>query len=86
MKTHYAELIFILAVPAHGAKFDDILDKVERKIKICGATMPEGRRIRLRFKDEDGDFVTLNSDDDIEFAFETARNNSEKGSVTVQAD
>jgi cell division control protein 24 len=85
MKTHYGELIFILAVPAHGAKFDDILDKVERKIKICGASMPEGRRINLRYKDEEGDLVMLNSDEDIEMAFEMARTHSDKGSITIQA-
>jgi cell division control protein 24 len=85
MKTHYGELIFILAVPAQGAKFDDILDKVERKIKICGAPMPEGRRINLRYKDEEGDLVMLNSDDDIEMAFEMARTHSDKGSITIQA-
>ena len=86
MKTHYGDLIFILAVPAHGAKFEEILDKVERKIRICGAAMPDGRRINLRYKDEDGDFVMLNSDEDIEMAFDMAKSQNDKGSVTIQAE
>jgi cell division control protein 24 len=86
MKVHYRDLIFILAVPAHGVKYDDVLDKVERKIKICGAAMPENRRINLRYKDEENDLVMLNSDEDIEMAFEMARTHNDKGSVTIQAD
>lgn len=86
MKTHYGTDIFVIAVPALGAKFEELLDKVERKIKICGAPLPVGRRIKLRYRDEDGDFITINSDDDVEMAFELARRTSEKGTVTIQAE
>ncbi|KAJ3314370.1 hypothetical protein HDV04_000332 [Boothiomyces sp. JEL0838] len=83
MKTHYGNEIFILAVPAKGCHFEEILDKIERKIRICGAPMPEGRRVKLRYKDEEGDFITINSDDDVEMAFEMAKKTSEKGTVTI---
>ncbi|KAJ3272590.1 hypothetical protein HDV01_005433 [Terramyces sp. JEL0728] len=83
MKTHYGNEIFILAVPAKGCHFEEILDKIERKIRICGAPMPEGRRVKLRYKDEEGDFITINSDDDVEMAFEMAKRTSEKGTVTI---
>ena len=86
MKTHYGNDIFILAVQSSGCKFDDILEKIERKIRICGAPMPEGRRIKLRYKDDEGDFITINTDDDIEMAFEMARKTTEKGTVTIMAE
>jgi len=86
MKIHYGDLIFILAVPCHGAKYEEVLEKVERKIKICGASMPENRRINLKYRDDDGDFVTLNTDEDIDMAFNMARVSSDKGSIVIQAE
>ncbi|KAJ3369355.1 hypothetical protein HDU91_007276 [Kappamyces sp. JEL0680] len=84
MKVHYGVDIFIIAVPSLGAKYEDILEKIERKIKICGAAMPDGRRIKLRYKDEDGDFITISTDEDVEMAFEVARRTSP--TVTIQAE
>jgi len=86
MKTHYGADIFILAVPSSGVKYDEILEKIERKIRICGAEMPEGRRIKLRYRDEDGDFITINTDDDIEMAFELAKRKTEKATVTIMVE
>jgi cell division control protein 24 len=86
MKTHYGADIFVLAVSADGPKFEEILDRIERKIRICGAAMPEGRRVKLRYRDEDGDLITINGDDDIEFAFEMARRTSQNGTITIQAE
>jgi cell division control protein 24 len=83
MKTHYGNDIFILAVASSGCKFEEILEKIERKIRICGAVMPEGRRIKLRYRDEDEDLITINTDDDVEMAFEIARRTHEKGTVTI---
>ncbi|KAJ2997791.1 hypothetical protein HDV02_005160 [Globomyces sp. JEL0801] len=85
VKTHYGDDIFILAVSSKGCKFEELLDKIERKINISGAAMPEGRRIKLRYRDEDGDFISINSDDDVEMAFELARRMSDRGTVTVMA-
>ena len=86
MKTHYGTDIFILAVSANGPKFDDILDRIERKIRISGAPLPDGRRIKLKYRDEDGDFITINGDDDIEMAFDMARRTTQNGAVVVQAE
>ena len=74
MKVHYGSDIFIIAVSSSGAKYEEILDKIERKIKICGAAMPDGRRIKLRYKDEDNDFITINTDEDVEMAQSAQKN------------
>jgi cell division control protein 24 len=86
MKTHYGNDIFILAVPANGCKFEEILEKIERKIRICGAPMPDGRRIKLKYKDDEGDFITINTDDDVEMAFEMAKRTNEKATVTIMVE
>lgn len=86
MKIHYGELLFILAIPAYGAKFDAILEKVERKIKICGAIMPQGRRIILKYENDSNEFTIINNDLDIETAFDTARQKVDKGSITFRAE
>ena len=86
LKTRYRDEIFILAIPAQGCPFEEILDKIERKIRICGAEMPQGRRIKLRYRDEDDDLVTINTDEDIDMAFELAKKSSERGTVNLIAD
>jgi hypothetical protein len=86
IKIRFGDDIFILAIPSVGAKFEDVLDKVESKIKVCGASLPEGRRVKLRYKDDDGDLISLNCDEDIELAFSVTKKSSGKVSVTIIAE
>jgi cell division control protein 24 len=86
MKTYYLEEIFILAMPSSGCGFKEVLEKIERKIKICGAPMPSGRSIKLRYRDEDGDYISINGDDDVEMAFDLARRQGVKGTVMIQVE
>ncbi|KAI8914354.1 hypothetical protein EDD86DRAFT_199148 [Gorgonomyces haynaldii] len=86
LKTHYGQDIFILAVPSKDCKFEDVLEKIERKIRICGSQLPEGRRLKLKYKDEDGDFIIVNTDEDLELAFEAVRAAGDRGAVNIYAE
>ncbi|KAJ3032057.1 hypothetical protein HDV00_008009 [Rhizophlyctis rosea] len=85
VKTHFGDDVFVIAVPSRGCSFQELSSKIERKIRLCGANVPEGRRLRMRYRDEDGDFITVNNDDDVGLAFESSRNGvgGEKGVVNL---
>ncbi|KAI0216115.1 Guanine nucleotide exchange factor for Cdc42p [Massospora cicadina] len=85
VKLNYLEDVFIIMVP-FTIDYEELLEKVEKKLRICG-----GRRggqpvdlsagFRIRYRDEDNDFITINSDDDVQMAFESVRGISSGGSV-----
>lgn len=48
--------------------YTEFLSKVERKIRLCGKLAPSP--LRIKYCDEDDDFVTLSSDEDLLMAFD----------------
>ncbi|KAJ1966515.1 Guanine nucleotide exchange factor for Cdc42p [Dipsacomyces acuminosporus] len=84
VKVHFQDDIFVIVVKP-DVQFKDLVDRVERKIKICAgprvgvvgsqeqdlvSTPPLG--IRMRYQDEDGDMIIIGSDEDVQLAFESA--------------
>jgi PB1 domain len=82
VKTHYGTDIFILAIPADCA-FSDMVEKVERKIRLSGAPVPENRRMKLKYKDQDGDFISIHGDDDLALAFEAQSSMTDRSVVNI---
>ena len=72
VKTHYGSDIFVVAVSAKGCAYVELLTKIERKIRLCGSELPVDRSIRMRFRDINGDFIAIQNDRDVEFAFQNA--------------
>ncbi|KAL2915946.1 Guanine nucleotide exchange factor for Cdc42p [Polyrhizophydium stewartii] len=81
IKTYYNEDVILIAVPSRGTTYRDLVTKITRKIRLNNAPLPEGREIRLRYRDEEGDYVTMNGDDDVTMAFELARSGSDRGNL-----
>lgn len=67
VKLHFLEDSFLLIVPG-DIQYHQLLERVERKIRLCGKQIPSP--LRIKYKDEDEDFVTINSDEDIQMALE----------------
>jgi cell division control protein 24 len=64
----YNQDTYSLVIPQH-ISYTDLMGRVEQKLHVVGdlrSTSP-----RLKYQDEDGDFITINSDDDIQLAFES---------------
>ncbi|TPX63017.1 hypothetical protein PhCBS80983_g00047 [Powellomyces hirtus] len=82
IKMHYGTDVFVVAVPA-TCTFLELQSKMERKVRICGgaaaASISEGRRFRMRYRDEDGDFIAINDNRDVSMAFEANRQAPESG-------
>jgi cell division control protein 24 len=68
VKVHFHEDIFVIQVP-RSTEYDDLVEKVGRKIRLCGPRRDDGP-LRVKYKDEDGDMVSLGSSEDVQMAFE----------------
>jgi cell division control protein 24 len=53
--------------------YSDLMEKVDRKIRLV-SNIPTHEKLRLKYQDEDGDLITINSDDDVQMAFESRGN------------
>ncbi|TFK74074.1 hypothetical protein BDN72DRAFT_760546 [Pluteus cervinus] len=71
IKVHFHEDIFVIQVP-RSTEYDDLVEKVGRKIRLCGPRRDDGP-LRVKYRDEDGDMVSLGSTEDVQMAFEQFR-------------
>lgn len=74
IKLSYNDGIYVIMV-AEQVTFTELMEKVERKIRLVANLKPSDM-LRLKYQDEDGDLITINSDDDVQMAFENRGNNS----------
>lgn len=68
VKVHFHEDIFVIQV-SRTTEYEDLVEKVGRKIRLCGPRRDDGP-LRVKYKDEDGDMVSLGSTEDVQMAFE----------------
>lgn len=52
----------------HQISYLELMEKVEKKVRLH---IKPTDTLRLKYQDEDGDFITINSDDDVQMAFES---------------
>jgi cell division control protein 24 len=71
VKVHFQDDIFVIQVP-RSTEFSELVDKVGRKIRLCGPRRDD-TPLRVKYKDEDGDLISLGSTEDVQMAFESFR-------------
>ena len=71
VKVHFHEDIFVIQVEK-TTEYGDLVEKVGRKIRLCGPRRDDGP-LRVKYRDEDGDMVSLGSTEDVQMAFEAYR-------------
>lgn len=64
---------YVTLVVAFNITYQSLVDRIDAKVgRFSNKSIAEGT-MRLRYKDEDEDFVTIESDDDIQIAFQVWR-------------
>ena len=71
VKVHFHEDIFVIQV-ARVTEYNELVEKVGKKIRLCGRDRDDGP-LRVKYRDEDGDMVSLGSTEDVQMAFEAYR-------------
>lgn len=60
---------YITLVVAFNISYQSLIDRIDAKLaRFMNSSIGKGN-LKLRYRDEDGDFVTIESDDDIQIAF-----------------
>ncbi|BFZ60638.1 Guanine nucleotide exchange factor for Cdc42p [Saitoella coloradoensis] len=80
VKVNYLDDIFVVVV-APNISYEKLMERVEKKVRLCGdrsaADLSQG--IRMKYMDEDGDLITINSDEDVGMAIEAIGPRDEGG-------
>lgn len=74
VKVYFGDDAFVVVV-FDTSSHAELVDKVLKKIRLCGAANAkvEANALRLRYRDEDGDRISITSEEDVTMAFETAK-------------
>ncbi|CAA7271814.1 unnamed protein product [Cyclocybe aegerita] len=78
VKVHFHEFLFVILVPM-VTEYGYLVERIWRKVRLCGGC-PDDGLLRVRYRDEDGDLITIGSTDDVQMVFEEHRPG---GCVTV---
>lgn len=70
IKVHYRQDLFIIAV-SRDVSYDDLAEKVGKKIRLCGGDRAPDAPLRIKYRDDDGDLISIGSDEDVQMAFDT---------------
>lgn len=70
IKVNFQEDAYLIVVPTQ-LSYNELVERVEKKIRLCGCRRPDSQPLRLRYKDEDNDYIIMKDDDDIALAFES---------------
>lgn len=71
VKVHFMNDLFVIQVP-DAARYDDLMDRLGKRIKLCGFQESDGVLI-VKYRDEDGDLVSMRSNEDVQMAFESTQ-------------
>lgn len=69
VKVHYKEDLFVIVVQK-SIDYAELMEKVGKKIRLCGARGDQ-TLFKVRYRDEDGDMISLASNDDLQIAFDS---------------
>ncbi|KAF9577535.1 hypothetical protein BGW38_007182 [Lunasporangiospora selenospora] len=70
IKVNFQEDAYLIVVPMN-ISYNELIERVEKKIRLCGCRRSDSQPLRLRYKDEDNDYIIMKDDDDISLAFES---------------
>jgi cell division control protein 24 len=69
VKITYGNDMFVVVVPS-DVTYNSLVQKVRHKLSVCSNVAKDGP-LRMKYQDEDGDLVTISSDEDVALAIET---------------
>ena len=81
VKVHFMDDIFVIQVPK-STEYEDLVKKVVNKIRLCGPRRDDGP-LKVKYLDEDGDYVSLGSTEDVQMAFDTMQSVNQVNQVTL---
>lgn len=85
IKVYWGEDLFVIQVP-RTVGYGELVARVQKKIRLCGGGNTEGP-LRLKYDDEDGDRISLSTDEELQMAFDmTASRSTGQGQLTLRVN
>lgn len=85
IKVYWGEDLFVIQVP-RSVSYNELVARVQKKIRLCGGGNTEGP-LRLKYDDEDGDRISLSTDEELQMAFDmTASRSTGQGQLTLRVN
>ncbi|CAZ83580.1 unnamed protein product [Tuber melanosporum] len=71
LKVNFGNDKFVIIVP-YNIPYVQLMDRIERKVKLCGSgpEIASATNLKIRYRDEDGDYISMISNDDVLMAFD----------------
>ena len=71
LRVKYGDDEFVIIAP-YDITYVKLVDRIERKVKLCvpGPDISPIPNVKIRYLDEDGDYISMDSDDDVKMAFD----------------
>ncbi|KAG8818318.1 hypothetical protein FRC19_010728 [Serendipita sp. 401] len=83
IKVYWLDDLFVIMVP-RSTSYTELLQRVQKKIRLCGGGNTEGP-LRLKYDDEDGDRISLSTDEELQMAFDmTLTRSTGQGQLTIR--
>jgi cell division control protein 24 len=83
IKVYWLDDLFVIMVP-RTTGFIELVQRVQKKIRLCGGGNTEGP-LRLKYDDEDGDRISLSTDEELQMAFDMCISRSNgQGQLTLR--
>ncbi|KAG8811631.1 hypothetical protein FRC17_002372 [Serendipita sp. 399] len=83
IKVYWLDDLFVIMVP-RTTSYSELLQRVQKKIRLCGGGNTEGP-LRLKYDDEDGDRISLSTDEELQMAFDmTLSRSTGQGQLTLR--
>lgn len=83
IKVYWLDDLFVIMVP-RTTGFNELVQRVQKKIRLCGGGNTEGP-LRLKYDDEDGDRISLSTDEELQMAFDMSISRSNgQGQLTLR--
>ena len=73
--------MFVIVVPS-DVTYTTLVQKVRHKLTVCSNVGRDGP-LRMKYQDEDGDLVTISSDEDVALAIETRTQHNNTGATGI---
>lgn len=83
IKVYWLQDLFVIMVP-RTTSFTELMQRVQKKIRLCGGGNTDGP-LRLRYDDEDGDRISLSTDEELQMAFDMSLSRTNgQGQLTLR--
>ena len=83
IKVYWLDDLFVIMVP-RTTGFAELVQRVQKKIRLCGGGNTDGP-LRLKYDDEDGDRISLSTDEELQMAFDMCISRSNgQGQLTLR--